>query len=84
MPNTGKETAIRVAERVRRDLEVRGIAVDGRRIEVTVSGGIATYGVDGEDWETLLSAADTAMYEAKNNGRNRVAGARAVASPVAA
>jgi diguanylate cyclase (GGDEF)-like protein len=84
MPNTGKETAMRVAERVRRDLEARGITVDGKRIEVTVSGGIATYGVEGEDWDTLLSAADTALYEAKNSGRNRVITAGPARSPVAA
>ena len=84
MPNTGKETAMRVAERVRRDLETRGISVDGKRVEVTVSGGIATYGVEGEDWDTLLSAADTALYEAKNNGRNRVITAGPARSPVAA
>jgi len=84
MPNTGKETAMRVAERVRRDLEARGITVDGKRVEVTVSGGIATYGVEGEDWDTLLSAADTALYEAKNSGRNRVITARAARAPIAA
>jgi diguanylate cyclase (GGDEF)-like protein len=84
MPNTGKETAMRVAERVRRDLETRGISVDGKRVEVTVSGGIATYGVEGEDWDTLLSAADTALYEAKNSGRNRVITAGPARSPVAA
>jgi diguanylate cyclase (GGDEF)-like protein len=84
MPNTGKETAMRVAERVRRDLEARGITVDGKRIEVTASGGVSTYGVDGEDWDTLLSAADTALYEAKNKGRNRVTAADPAQAPVAA
>jgi diguanylate cyclase (GGDEF)-like protein len=84
MPNTGKETALRVAERVRRDLEARGITVDGRRIEVTVSGGISSYGLDGEDWDTLLSAADTALYEAKNGGRNRVITAGRARAPIAA
>jgi diguanylate cyclase (GGDEF)-like protein len=44
---------------------------------VTVSAGVATYGIDGEDWDELLSAADTALYEAKNAGRNRVATANA-------
>lgn len=72
MPGTGKDTAVRVAERVRRELEVRGVIVEGRRIDVTISGGIATYGVDGDDWDTLLSAADTALYQAKDAGRNRV------------
>jgi diguanylate cyclase (GGDEF)-like protein len=72
MPNTDKDTGARVAERVRRELEARGVQVDGKRIDVTISGGVATYGVDGDDWDTLLSAADTALYEAKNAGRNRI------------
>lgn len=72
MPNTGKDTAARVAERVRREVEARGVMADGRRIDVTVSGGVAAYGPDGEDWDTLLSAADTALYAAKDAGRNRI------------
>lgn len=75
MPNTGKDTAVRVAERLRRDLEARGITVDGKRIDVTVSGGVATFGEEGEEWDTLLSAADRALYEAKNAGRNRIVSA---------
>ena len=72
MPQTGKETAARVAERVRHELVARGVTAGGRRIEVTVSAGVASYGVDGADWDALLSAADNALYEAKNAGRNRV------------
>ena len=72
MPHTGKDTAARVAGRVRREVEARGVTADGRRIEVTVSGGVAAYGADGEDWDTLLSAADTALYAAKDAGRNRI------------
>ncbi len=83
MPQTGTETAVRVAERIRRALEARGIHVQAGRIEVTVSAGVATFGVSGEDWDALLSAADTALYEAKHAGRNRVATARASA-PAAA
>jgi len=76
MPNTGKDTAARVAERVRREVETRGVMAEGRRIEVTVSGGVAAYGTDGEDWDALLSAADTALYTAKDGGRNRIVIAR--------
>jgi len=72
MPQTGKDTATRVAERVRQELEARGVTVGDRRIEVTASAGVASYGVDGADWDTLLKAADTALYEAKDAGRNRV------------
>lgn len=72
MPQTDKATATSIVGRVRQALEVRGVVVEGRRIGVTVSAGIASHGVDGSDWETLLSAADGALYEAKNAGRNRV------------
>lgn len=75
-PQTGKETAVRVAERVRRELEARGVSVDGKRIEMTVSAGIASHGIDGQDWDALLTAADDALYEAKNAGRNRICAAR--------
>jgi len=84
MPQTGKDTAVRVAERIRRALEARGVSVDVGRIEVTVSAGVATYGTDGEDWDALLSAADTALYEAKHAGRNRVATADTLPAPAAA
>lgn len=72
MPSTGKDTALRVAERVRRDLEARGITLEGTRVDVTVSGGVSTYGEDGEDWDSLLRAADDALYRAKDGGRNRI------------
>jgi len=72
MPSTGKDTALRVAERVRRDLEARGITLEGTRVDVTVSGGVSTYGENGEDWDSLLKAADDALYKAKEGGRNRI------------
>lgn len=84
MPQTGMDTAVRVAERIRRALETRGVSVEVGRIDVTVSGGVATFGIDGDDWDALLSAADTALYEAKRAGRNRIATAHAGAPSVAA
>lgn len=40
--------------------------------EVTLSLGVATFPDHGTDRENLLYAADTALYEAKRGGRNRV------------
>ncbi len=77
MPNTAKETAMRVAERIRREVELRALEAAGRRVALTVSGGVATFQIDGEDWDSLLTAADTALYDAKAMGRNRVVAARA-------
>ena len=39
-------------------------------LDVTVSIGVSTFPYDGEDAETLIKNADTAMYHAKENGRN--------------
>lgn len=80
MPETGKDTAMRVAERMRRELDARGVVAAGQRVEVTVSGGVATYGTDGDDWDSLLTAADTALYAAKDAGRNRIVSAGAYAA----
>ena len=48
----------------------RPVDVAGRALEVTTSIGIACYPEDGEDSEILLQNADTAMYRAKELGRN--------------
>jgi diguanylate cyclase (GGDEF)-like protein len=75
MPNTGKETALRVAERIRREIELKGVDVGGKRIDLTISGGVATFQLDGHDWDSLLIAADNALYAAKNAGRNQIVAA---------
>jgi len=42
-----------------------------QEIALTVSIGIAQYKTHQEDWEAFLNRADAALYQAKNNGRNR-------------
>ena len=44
--------------------------IGGHEVFVTASVGIASYPGDGQDAETLLGAADAAMYRAKQSGRN--------------
>lgn len=44
--------------------------IDGTRVSVTTSVGIATYPQDAEDAEELLVDADSAMYRAKKSGRD--------------
>ena len=45
-------------------------AIDKRELHVTTSIGISIYPTDGEDTETLIKNADTAMYHAKEKGRD--------------
>jgi GGDEF domain-containing protein/HAMP domain-containing protein len=82
LPETAKSDAIRVAERVRAAVEsgvrVRELGEAGR---VTLSAGVASFPEDGAEHDTLLQAADMALYAAKHAGRNRVMAAPAAPPP---
>jgi len=65
------EEAVVVAERVREAFEASGIVDDTGPVATTVSIGVAG-GPAGTELEVLLAAADTALYQAKRSGRNRV------------
>jgi diguanylate cyclase (GGDEF)-like protein len=65
------EEGVLVAERVREAFEASGIVCEEGAVDTTVSIGVAG-GPAGTDLEVLLAAADTALYQAKRTGRNRV------------
>ncbi|MEN9787612.1 MAG: hypothetical protein RLZZ299_2876 [Pseudomonadota bacterium] len=69
LPATGRGEAARVAARIRAAVEVAGAGSDGAPA-ITVSVGVA--GGGGLDRESLVAAADRALYRAKAEGRNRV------------
>ncbi|MDP2321026.1 MAG: EAL domain-containing protein [Acidobacteriota bacterium] len=46
--------------------------IEGHELTLTVSVGISLYPEDGQDAHSLITRADTAMYQAKNAGRNQV------------
>lgn len=64
---------VRVAiERVRQQLEAEKFTLDGAVIQVTASFGIAGFrGKNAPPFDDLLREADSALYRAKHNGRNR-------------
>jgi diguanylate cyclase (GGDEF)-like protein len=59
----------RVAEKIIKSLSEPFMLSD-QTLSVTTSVGVATYPEDGEDISTLIHSADSAMYEAKRNGKN--------------
>jgi diguanylate cyclase (GGDEF)-like protein len=70
LPCSLEEGAL-AAERVREVFANSGIAVEDGPVDTTVSIGVAG-GPAGTELDVLLAAADTALYQAKRAGRNRV------------
>lgn len=65
------DEGVLVAERVREAFENSNIACEEGPVDTTVSIGVAG-GPAGTELEVLLASADTALYQAKRGGRNRV------------
>ncbi len=70
LPDTGREGALHVAEKLRS--AIAQMDVPGVSRKVTASFGVAVMPVDALEPEQLLRAADRALYSAKGNGRDRV------------
>ncbi|MDT8910653.1 GGDEF domain-containing protein [Amycolatopsis sp. PS_44_ISF1] len=80
LPATSKEDAIVTAERIRQrisELVVPTRTNEGQAVAIerrTASIGVAAFPMDGSSVEEVMSAADAAVYVAKDTGRNRVVG----------
>lgn len=73
LPGVTIETATSIAERLRKKISDAEIIVDGQQINISASLGVACYPSEGvNDMNDLLKAADSALYQAKEGGRNRV------------
>ena len=76
LPSTRLTSAVKVAERQRIRIADAEIVVEDKKIQVTASFGVACYPADGiRNINELLKAADAALYDAKQSGRNRVVAA---------
>jgi diguanylate cyclase (GGDEF)-like protein len=77
LPETDREGAWAVAERLRQEMATKPIAIGDQEIAITASFGLASFdpGMDKEpSAEALIREADQYLYQAKKEGRNKVNG----------
>ena len=74
LPNTANEEAVNIALKLCKIISEKKFQLsNNRESNVTISLGVSTYGeIDGTEAQELISVADKRLYNAKNNGRNRV------------
>lgn len=72
LPDTSAAAGIVAAERVRQAIEDLEVSFEGAPIRFTISAGVAQFDPSQGGWEAMMRRADTAMYEAKELGRNAV------------
>lgn len=72
LPDANIAQARAIAERMREKIQDSIIENQGHNIHITVSVGLASINQVNGNFDSLLHAADLAMYQAKANGRNQV------------
>ncbi len=70
-PGTDSRSAIKIAERIRAQVERYKMKLEGKEVGITISSGIVTYPDHASVVAELLKKADEAMYNAKRGGKNR-------------
>lgn len=74
LPSAPLDVALLRIEYCRQTFGARVVEHAGERLQSTLSAGVASFPQHGGDVETLLAAADEAMYRAKQAGRDQVMG----------
>jgi diguanylate cyclase (GGDEF)-like protein len=76
LPETGDQEAIRVAERIHKKVctyPFRNESLKGVTIRFTISIGTCSFPQYGQSGDELITLADVALYQAKREGKNRIA-----------
>ncbi|MBK7363131.1 MAG: GGDEF domain-containing protein [Micavibrio sp.] len=66
------EEVVPLVNRMRENMKTRKCLIKGTQVNLTFSGGVASFPIDGDTIEAVLDCADKALYEAKRLGRNRI------------
>ncbi|MDD5330223.1 MAG: diguanylate cyclase [Sulfuricella sp.] len=77
MPGASLDITRQRAEQLRHDIAEFRLDYAGEAIKITISLGIAIIPQHGPSWDAAFRAADSALYQAKQEGRNRVIVAKA-------
>lgn len=70
LPNTDSKAALVVANQLRQTIEKTGFNASGTSVAITISCGITEF-IENDTDETAFDRADQALYQAKEEGRNR-------------
>jgi diguanylate cyclase len=70
LPNTDKESALVLIEQLREIIQTTGFNANGKAVPITISCGLTDF-LEEDTEDSLFERADKALYEAKNQGRNR-------------
>jgi len=72
LPETSKESAWAIGERVRKKVEALTIKWNDVNIRLTISGGLSSFPEEADSVISLLQTADAAVQRAKDMGKNRL------------
>ena len=72
LPETEIEHGVEIAERLRKKIDEAEIIFEGTKLSLTISAGISDSDINDASVDSILHRADLALYQAKEEGRNRV------------
>jgi diguanylate cyclase (GGDEF)-like protein len=72
LPETNKINTIIKAERIRKKIQEMSLVFEGKKIQISASGGIATFPQDAVEAKKMIDCADRALYRAKSEGKNKI------------
>jgi diguanylate cyclase (GGDEF)-like protein len=76
LPETDRDTAVRIAERLRTSIAEKPMKISDVEVSISTSIGVATNDENTPHLEALIARADQALFIAKHRGRDRVAVSR--------